>query len=42
MRRLVNLCVLTAFLALLGGCAVLHGAGETPYMQKREQYKSYN
>ena len=42
MRRLVNFSVLAAFLALLGGCAVLHGTSESPYMQKRDQYKSYN
>ena len=42
MRKLVNLCVLMAFAALLGGCAILHGTSESPYLQKREQYKSYN
>jgi hypothetical protein len=42
MRRLVNLCVLAAFVALLGGCALLHGTPESSYMQRREQYKSYN
>ena len=42
MRKLVNLAVLVAFVALLGGCAILHPTSETPYMQKREQYKSYN
>jgi len=42
MRRLVNLGVLAAFLALLGGCAILHGTSESAYQQKREQYKSYN
>ena len=42
MRKLVNFAVLLAFVALVGGCAILHPAAETPYMQKRETYKSYN
>ena len=42
MRKIVNLCVLMAFAALLGGCAVLHPAGQTPYMYQREQHKSYS
>jgi len=42
MRKLVNVSVLLAFVALLGGCALLHPTSESPYMQRREQYKSYN
>ena len=41
MRKLVNFCVLSGFL-VLSGCAFLHGTSESPYMEKREQYKSYN
>ena len=42
MRRFITLCLLATFVTLLGGCAMLHPASESPYMQKRETDKSYN